>query len=60
MPLLERMLEMLAGEPEVKNRAMVARMLVSWPTGRDQVKRALADSVLADPEVQVRSLPLKT
>ena len=58
MPLLARMLEMLAGEPDVKNRAMVARMLVSWPAGRDQVKRALADSVLADPEVQVRSAAL--
>ncbi|MAZ95344.1 MAG: hypothetical protein CMJ73_04870, partial [Planctomycetaceae bacterium] len=58
MPLLERMLEMLAGEPDVKNRAMVARMLGSWPAGRDQVKRALADSVLCDPEVQVRSAAL--
>jgi HEAT repeat protein len=58
MPLLERMLEMLAAEPDVKNRAMVARLLVSWSTGRDRVQRALADSVLGDPEVQVRSAAL--
>ena len=57
-PLFDQVLTMLQAEADVKNRVTVARMLVDRPVQRDQVERALAASVLGDPDVAVRSAAL--